>query len=86
MSDELHPEADPKANIPIHIDKQLFKVNPGSLTGAELRNLPTPPIGGDRELYLVRPGRDDLVVGDTDSIPVKAGLHFVTAPRNVTPG
>jgi hypothetical protein len=71
--------------FPIHIDKQMFKVE-GSMTGAQLRALPDPPIGRDRELYRVLPGGDDQVVGDADLIELHPGEHFVTAPRNITPG
>ena len=73
-------------SIPIHIDRQMFKVEPGSLTGGELRSLPTPPIGQDRELFRVVPGGDDVVVLDADRVELRPGMHFVTAPRNVTPG
>lgn len=72
--------------IPIHLDRQMFKVLPGTMSGSELRALPDPPIGPDRELFRVVPGGDDVVVGDGDEVELKPGLHFVTAPRNVTPG
>lgn len=80
------PPEKPDKSFPIHIDRQVFKVESEVLTGAELRALPSPPIGQDRELYRVVPGGDDIVVGDADHVELKPGMHFVTAPRNVTPG
>lgn len=72
--------------FPIHIDRDMFKVTATSMTGAQLRALPTPAIGSDRDLYLVVPGGQDLLVGDDQPIDLKPGTHFVTAPRAVTPG
>jgi len=64
----------------------MFKVNVATMTGASLRQLPTPPIGADRNLYRVVPGGQDVKVGDADPVDLKPGMHFVTAPQNVTPG
>jgi hypothetical protein len=79
------PGHEPK-DFPIHIDRDMFKVDQQTMTGAELRALPTPPIGEDRNLYQVVPGGQDVKVGDGDVVELKPGMHFVTAPKNVTPG
>jgi hypothetical protein len=88
MTKDTHPDqADhgPK-DFPIHIDREMFKVDQDTMTGAELRALPTPPIGQDRNLYRVVPGGQDVKVNDGDVVELKPGMHFVTAPKNVTPG
>lgn len=70
----------------IHVDNKLFKVGQATITGAELRALPQPPIGPDRELIQVVPGGLDIVINDGDVIELREGEHFVSTPRNVTPG
>ena len=73
--------------ITIHIDRAEFKVTAESMTGAELRDLPTPAIGQDRDLYLEVPGPgDDQLIGDADVVKLKDGMHFFTTPRVITPG
>ena len=79
------PDHGPK-DFPIHIDRETFKVDQDTMTGADLRALPMPPIGQDRNLYRVVPGGQDVKVNDGDVVDLKPGMHFVTAPKNVTPG
>jgi hypothetical protein len=71
----------------IKIDRDPFKVESGTITGAELRALPTPPVGPDRDLFLEisGPGQDKLI-GDNEVVTLHEGAHFITIPRNVTPG
>jgi hypothetical protein len=84
---EDHGRPDPKHEpFPIHIDRQMFPVTETSMTGAQLRALPTPPIGADRVLKRVVPGGQDVTVGDNEVVELHQGMHFVTAPKNVTPG
>lgn len=71
----------------IKIDKETFHVDEASMTGQALRNLPTPPIGADRDLFLVVPGpADDILVENNQSIDLKGGMHFFTAPSTINPG
>ena len=73
--------------VTIHIDKEVFKVEQSSMTGAELRQLPTPAIGTERDLFLVVPGpADDIRVENEQEIELKDGMHFFTAPSTITPG
>jgi len=81
-----HGRPEPKHEpFPIHIDRDMFKVDVDQMTGAQLRALPTPPIGGDRDLYQEVPGSDDLPVANSQIVDLKPGTHFVTAPH-VNPG
>jgi hypothetical protein len=70
----------------IHIDNVLFKVEEDSLTGAELRKLPDPDISGEFDLFFVVPGGIDLLVGDDEVVQLREGQHFMSVPRDVTPG
>lgn len=70
----------------IHIDNKLYKVEEPTLTGAELRHLPDPNIGPDFDLFLVVRGGLDKLIGDDEVVELREGQHFVSVPRDVTPG
>ncbi|WP_377829305.1 multiubiquitin domain-containing protein [Bradyrhizobium lupini] len=70
----------------IKIDRTEFKVKEHFLTGAQLRLLPTPPIGPDRDLFEVVPGGSDEKIGDTQKVKMRDGLRFFTAPAQINPG
>jgi hypothetical protein len=76
----------PHKSYTIHIDRQMFKVDQERMTGLALRALPTPSVDETRDLFEVVPGGLDVLVGDGDVVELKEGMHFVTAPRDVTPG
>jgi hypothetical protein len=71
----------------IHIDTAVYHLEQDSITGEELRKLPVPPIGEDRDLYLTVPGPDnDIAITNSYVVNLKSGMHFFTAPRTITPG
>jgi hypothetical protein len=70
----------------IHIDRKEFKVEDTTLTGTEIRNLPTPPVPDDRDLFLDVPGKADELVNDGDTVRLKNGMRFFTIPRAINPG
>lgn len=72
--------------IVIHIDRKLFKVEQEELTGVELRTLPDPDIGPDFDLWLEVPGEEDRRIEDGESVKLRDGMHFFTAPRVINPG
>lgn len=73
--------------VPIQIDGKPYEASAATMTGADIRALVTPPIGPDRDLFLVVPGpADDVKVGDTDAIELKPGSHFFSAPKTINPG
>lgn len=87
MTSDLKEEKhDDKIKIQIHIDREHFTVERETMTGAELRHLPTPPIGPDRDLFEVVPGGTDLKIGETDPIRLRNGQRFFTAPAHINPG
>jgi hypothetical protein len=73
-------------DFPIFIDKKQYKVDATSMTGAELRAVPQPSIGQDRDLYRIVPGGDDHRVEDNERIELKPGMRFISVPRQITPG
>lgn len=83
-----HADQDPRQRtITIHIDQQTYKVNVNAITGTGLRELSDPDIGPDRDLYLEvqGPGEDDLIELD-ETVKLRNGMHFFTAPASITPG
>jgi len=70
----------------IQIDRQHYKVEVPTLTGAEIRQLPQPPIGPDRDLFDVVPGGSDRKIADADVVQMRDGLRFFTAPGQINPG
>ena len=77
---------DDKVQFQIHIDRVHFTVHVEMMTGAELRQLPTPPIGPDRDLFEVVPGGVDRKINDADSVRLRNGQRFFTAPAQINPG
>jgi hypothetical protein len=71
----------------IQIDRLHFEVQGPTITGAELRALESPPIGPDRGLFLTEPGpAADRPIAEADAVELRGGMHFFTAPANITPG
>lgn len=71
----------------IKIDHDHFVVEQHSLTGSQLRALPDPAIGPDRDLYeQLKGSEDDPLIEDATVVEMRNGLHFFTAPHTITPG
>lgn len=76
----------PEHEYNIQIDREHFKVKELQLTGAQLRRRPNPDVGADRDLFQVVPGGSDRKVESHDSIEMRDGLRFFTAPAQINPG
>jgi len=70
----------------IKIDRDTYEVDKERMTGREIRLVPKPPIGDDRDLFEVVPGASDRKIEDTTIVEIKDGLRFFTAPRQINPG
>jgi len=70
----------------IQIDRQHFTVKERFRTGLQLRHLPTPPIGPDRDLFEVVPGGSDRKIANDEEVEMRNGLRFFTAPAQINPG
>lgn len=75
-----------KNEIPIILDHKEFKVPAGTITGIQLRALPTPHLGPDLDVWEVVPGGDDVKIADGQAVAIKSGMHFYSAPRTINPG
>jgi hypothetical protein len=72
--------------IVIHIDRNQFKVEKPTLTGEQLRQLPSPPIGADYDLFREVPGGEDKLIADQENVELENGMHFFSVQRNINPG
>lgn len=76
----------PDEGYEIQIDRKHYRVHQREMTGVQLRHVPEPPIGPDRDLFEVVPGHSDLKIGDDTVVKIRDGLRFFTAPAHITPG
>ena len=81
----------PPSPLHIRLDRQDFEVSPadlhdGTLTGQQIRELATPPIAPDRDLFEIVPGGSDQKIGDEDTVTIRDHIRFFSAPRNINPG
>ncbi|WAX58520.1 hypothetical protein M6B22_07080 [Jatrophihabitans cynanchi] len=83
---EAHPGGKKPKEFHIKIDRVEYHVVEEELTGAQLRQLPHPPIGPDRDLFEVIPGQADRKIDDTYVVEIVNGKRFFTAPAHINPG
>lgn len=72
--------------VTIQIDRVHYMITKFEMTGADLRQLPAPPIGPDRDLFEVVPGGTDIKIGDALLVELHNGMRFFTAPAQINPG
>ena len=70
----------------IQIDRVHYEVTVDEMTGAEVRRVPDPDIGADRDVFEVIPGQPDRKLGDADVVEIRNGKRFFTAPGQINPG
>jgi hypothetical protein len=85
MSEEALIDHRPE-RIEIQIDRVHYEVEVTQMTGEQLRHLPTPPIGPDRDLFEVVPGHSDRKIEDGEEVELRNGTRFFTAPAHINPG
>ena len=78
------PEVD--KGFTIQIDRVHYTVFDEKLSGAQLREVPPTPIPPERDIFQVVPGHDDQIVKDDDTVEIRDGLRFFTAPNTINPG
>lgn len=78
------PEAD--KGFTIQIDRVHYTVSEEKLSGAQLRTVPPTPIPPERDIFQVVPGHTDQIVKDDDTVEMRDGLRFFTAPNTINPG
>jgi len=82
--DPDHPK--PEKGAVIKIDRAEYTVHEKSLTGTQLRALPRPPIGPERDLFEVVPGGSDRKIENSTVVKIRDGMRFFTAPAQINPG
>jgi hypothetical protein len=83
---EAHVDGKKPMEFHIKIDRIEYRVANEELTGAELRQLPEPPIGPDLDLFEVIPGQQDRKISDTYVVEIINGKRFFTTPAHINPG
>jgi hypothetical protein len=86
QSNKKSGDDDGPPHVNIQIDREHFRVEATTLTGAQIRALPATPIAAGRDLFQVVPGGTDLKIADTDVVTLKSGIRFFTAPSQINPG
>jgi len=84
--DDRREHPDRPKTFEIKIDRTTYKVTEPVLTGAQLRGLPEPDIGPERDLFEVVPGGSDLKIEADATVEMRNGLRFFTAPAQINPG
>ena len=64
----------------IRIDRVDYTVTEEKLSGEQLREVPSPPIPKDRDLYLVVPGHDDRKIKEDDTVRCATGCASSRRP------
>lgn len=73
--------------IRIHLDRVPYDVLERELTGAQIRDLPVPPIAADFDLWQEERGDvEDKQIAPTDIVELKEDMHFYSAPATINPG
>ena len=72
--------------ITIIIDKKEYKAPELVMTGSQLRQLPQPPIGTDYDFFQIVPGGNDVEIADSESVDLRNGDRFFSAPHVINPG
>jgi hypothetical protein len=83
---QVQPEQHHEKTFQIQIDRVHYKVHDEQMTGEQIRHVPPTPIAADRDLYEVRPGEQDVLIGNADVVRIRDGLRFFTAPHHINPG
>jgi hypothetical protein len=87
-NDNQNQENDKHEELEFHIqiDRKPYTVDKREMTGAEIRMIPTPHIGDDRDLFEVVPDHHDRKIENDTVVEMRDGLRFFTAPRHINPG
>ncbi len=80
---EHHPEGH---EFHIQIDRVHYSVPLRVMSGEQLRHVPSPPIGPDRDLFEVVPGGTDRKIANDEEVEIRDGERFFTAPAQINPG
>ena len=90
---EEKPDPPKRPTVTIRIDRKEYTISPIpdrdgkiTLTGAEIRQLPDPHIGPDRDLFEIVPGGSDRKIENDEEVLIRNGMRFFSAPAQINPG
>lgn len=87
MSQPTYTTTEPQpGKVPILIDGHRIIAPSRRMTGTQLRALPQPPIGQDRDLWLDAAGGLDQLVADDEVVDLEPQTRLFTVPRIINPG
>lgn len=73
--------------ITIYVNRHPFRVADQPVTGAALKELPTPPVGPDLDLVrIMHGGESDLFVRPDEVVELEDGTEFFAVPRTIMAG
>lgn len=74
--------------IEIRIDRHTFWVPAQPMSASVLRQLPTPPLGSEVDLFQMSSGSDseDLLIGADQIVDFENGTNFFSAPTAINAG
>lgn len=72
--------------VPIYIDGTKYHPSGDKFTGAQLRNVPSPPVSTDRDLWLDIVDELDKLIEDDEVVVLEKNMRFFTVPRVINPG
>lgn len=75
---------DETRTVEIQIDNKFYKSTKNPMTGAELKSLAG--IAANYDLWKKVPGKDDHRVKNDESVVLKKGDQFYSAPSSLNPG
>jgi len=84
---DVGPNGTGNGLITIYVNRHAFRVAGRPVTGAALKELPTPPIGPDLDLVrIMHGGESDLFVQPDEVVELEDGAEFFVVPRTIIAG
>lgn len=84
--DSMKAKDSTPGKTPIYIDGTKYHPQGHRLTGAQMRLVPSPPVGDDRDLWLDVIDELDKLVEDDEVVELENNMRFFTVPRVINPG
>ncbi len=75
-----------RPEVSVVIDGLSYRVAAGVITGAQVRSIPHPTIGSDRDIWLEVPDGSDRFVTEDEKVELSDGIRFLTAPQRIMAG
>lgn len=84
--DTLNAKGPKPGKTPIYIDGAKYHPEGGKLTGAQLRQVSSPAVSADRDLWLDVVDELDKLIEDDEVVVLENNMRFFTVPRVINPG